>query len=753
MALGTMQLMNQAPPHPLSVGPTEAPPPEGGSTTSEVLGALLANAPNAAAYIDQQGVVQAGNRRFEEVAGPTLAHPRIDSVFPTLGMARWGKLWLSLAEHGYLLSHEALAGSPTPQSLALSLQRVVLGDRCLALLQFHAATAEREAEGISLLQREVLESVASDQDLGIVMDLLCRRVEALAPELMCSVLRVDSAGLVHPCAAPSLPPVFSEAIDGMPIGPKAGSCGTAAWRGEPVEVRDIAHDPLWDDYRALALPLGLAACWSSPIKTRDGRVAGTFALYYREPRGAASFHRRMVEACVQLCGLAFEHDEAERQIRQLAFHDPLTGLANRTLLRDRAHQALSRSSRETRPLAVLLLDLDHFKTINDSLGHGTGDLMLRAISGRLRACLRAGDTLARIGGDEFVVLHDGGSEQARQLAARILGVVTDPVPIDGTNLTVSASIGISVAPDDAHDFETLLKRADAAMYHAKARGRNTYHFYRSTMNHEASDRLATETALRRALTDRALLLHYEPQIDLAEHRVRGVEALVRWQHPQRGLLRPGDFIPLAEEIGLIAAIDHWVLDQACAQFAQWRADGVPIETLSVNFSVAGFQLGDMSERVRLALQRHCLPPECLTLEITESFMLHSVEETVRALQELRSLGVGLAVDDFGTGYSSLSYLRRFPISTLKLDRSFLHDLDQDDNNSALAHAIIQLAGALNHTLIAEGVETESQRQFLLAHGCRHAQGYLFTQPLPADEMRDWLLQSASRLARIAGAAG
>ena len=406
-----------------------------------------------------------------------------------------------------------------------------------------------------------------------------------------------------------MPLIFSESIDGGPIGPKAGSCGTAAYRGEAVEVTDIANDPLWEDYRALALPLGLAACWSSPIKSRDGRVVATFALYYREVRGASPFHRLMVEACVNLCSLVIEHEEAEAEIHRLAFYDALTGLPNRSLLQDRGCQALARAQRSGRPLALMFVDLDRFKSVNESLGHGVGDRVLKVVADRLQHCVRNTDTLCRLGSDEFVLLIlNCDAEAASVLAEKLLAALARPITIDNLEHTPTASVGISIFPEDGKSFDTLLRNADMAMAQAKSVGRNTLRYYQPQMNEAANQRLSLEAALRHAIDAGELTVFYQPQIDLTTNTLHGMEALVRWLHPTWGLVSPGAFIPLAEDWGLIGAIDHFVLGRACEQLAAWQRAGWLIPSMSVNLSAANFGVTDIATRIGDVLRQHQVSP-------------------------------------------------------------------------------------------------------------------------------------------------
>ena len=603
------------------------------------------------------------------------------------------------------------------------------------------ATRTDEQASIDHLQRDVLEAVALGRPLAAVMDLLCRGVETLAPEVICSVLSVDEDGRVHPLAAPSLPTSFSGALEGFSIGPRAGSCGTAAWRRQPVEVTDIANDPLWADFRELALPHGLAACWSTPILLGTDQVVATFALYYREPRGAAPFHRRMVQACAQLCQIAFMHDRHQREIERLAYFDGVTGLPNRTLLADRARQALLLALRSESPAALLLLDIDRFKTVNDSLGHAVGDQVLKHISKRLSGALRDSDTLARLGGDEFVALLPGCTvEDAMHVADKLRAVLEAPIPLDGSHARVqmTASIGVCGFPKDGQDLDQLLKNADIAMYEAKRAGRDCARFFLRAMNQALDERLDIEAALRHALSQGLLQLHFQPKIRLSDRRLVGVEALLRWHDAERGWVPPDRFIPVAEESGLINALDAWVLEQSCAQLARWRTQGVDVPGLSVNVSPQRFHQDDVAAHARALLARHGLAASDLTLEVTERLMLDDTSRPRAQLQQLHEMGVGVSVDDFGTGYSSLSYLKRLPVTELKLDKSFVRDLEQDADDRALSSAVIGIGRSLGLTVVAEGVETAGQRDLLLTMGCDAAQGWLFGRPMAPEALPGWM---------------
>jgi diguanylate cyclase (GGDEF)-like protein/PAS domain S-box-containing protein len=420
-------------------------------------------------------------------------------------------------------------------------------------------------------------------------------------------------------------------------------------------------------------------------------------------------------------------------VSHLAQHDSLTGLPNRLLLMDRLTQAIALARRNRHRLAVLFLDLDGFKHINDSLGHAIGDRLLQSIAGSLSACVRKSDTVSRQGGDEFVILLPTVTRAADAAvsAEKIMGEIRKPYHIGENSLRVTASIGSSTYPENGEDAETLLKNADMAMYHAKDAGRDNYQFFRSAMSLRAVERNSLEGQLRHAVERQELLLHYQPKINLKTGAITSVEALVRWQHPERGLLLPGQFLAIAEDTGMIIAIGQWVLHEACRQTREWLDAGLRAVPVAVNISSLEFRGERFLEGVRAALKDTSLNSGYLELELTETVLMRNAESTSRALAELKALGVRLAVDDFGTGYSSLSYLTRFPIDTLKLDQSFVRGIVDGSSDTIIASAVINMGKSLKHTVIAEGVETGEQLAFLKALGCDEGQGYLFSRPIAA----------------------
>ena len=435
-----------------------------------------------------------------------------------------------------------------------------------------------------------------------------------------------------------------------------------------------------------------------------------------------------------------EREHAEARAQFLSTHDELTGLPNRLVFGQAVSEAVKAGRRYGQEFVVMFIDLDRFKIINDTLGHAAGDSLLTEIANRLRQCVRESDVVARVGGDEFVILlrEVSDADQVATVARKILSIVVKPLKIHGQECRVTASIGISLFPSDAQDGETLIKNADAAMYAAKQEGRNDFRFHSAEIKTQSIERLMLETSLRRALERNELLLYYQPKRDLGRGGISGVEALLRWNHPDLGLLQPSRFIPLAEETGLIVPIGKWVLNAACAQNMAWQHQGLPAIRMAVNLSPRQFADPNLLADIRAALEKSGMPPQLLELEITESMVMQNVERAVRVLEAIKSIGITLAIDDFGTGYSSMSLVKKFPIDALKIDRSFVREIMNDSEDKAIADAIITLGRALNLTVVAEGVETAEQEAFLRAHNCDEIQGYLISRPVPADEFATFL---------------
>jgi diguanylate cyclase (GGDEF)-like protein/PAS domain S-box-containing protein len=485
-----------------------------------------------------------------------------------------------------------------------------------------------------------------------------------------------------------------------------------------------------ETYQALWASLHASGFWQGELwdRRKDGHAYPKWASIsvIRDAAGRITHH---IASFTDIS----ERKAAEERIERLAHHDTLTGLFNRFNLENRLGQALLTARRTAAPLAVIFIDMDRFKLINDTLGHQVGDHLLVEVAARLKASVRESDIVARLGGDEFVVVLTGmeSALDAMPVAGKILHALGQPYEVDGHILHSSPSIGVSVFPGDGTDAETLMKNADTAMYHAKEQGRNNVQFFTADMNAAASERLELERDLRSAIAAGTLEVHYQPQVSARDGGVRGVEALARWRHPQHGMVPPLKFIPIAEEAGLIETLGAWVLEAACRQLAAWRAVGIDRVRMAVNLSAHQLRSSHLVGQVRDCIARYGLQPGDLELEVTESVAMENPERAVSQLQALRDLGVMLAIDDFGTGYSSLAYLKLLPIQVLKLDRAFVRDIETDANDAAISAATLALARSLGLAVVAEGVETAAQRDFLAAHGCDYLQGYLFGRPEPA----------------------
>jgi len=500
----------------------------------------------------------------------------------------------------------------------------------------------------------------------------------------------------------------------------------------PAMLRSGRHDPAF--YEAICASVAATGSWQGEVW--DRRKNGE--IYPKHMRVQAILDANGVATANYLAVFSdvSEHKAQAARIDYLAHHDPLTSLPNRLAMDTHLAESLAAAARAGTRLALLIIDLDNFKTVNDSLGHHAGDRLLREIARRLQGLLAGPARLFRLGGDEFVVvLGDVANPEAVvELAQRVMLAVSEPCAVEGHQLHTSPSIGISLYPTDGEQPETLVRNADTAMYYAKANGRNNYQFFAEPMNAAANKRLHLESELWDALADNQLLLHYQPQVDLESGRVVGVEALVRWQHPQRGMIGPDDFIPVAEECGLILPLGHWVLLTACRQARAWLDEGIDIGEIAVNISALQFRQPEFSQSVHAILLETGLPAERLELELTESTIMHGADNSVITLAELKRMGVKLAIDDFGTGYSSLAYLRRFPVDRLKIDRAFVADVESDSDAASLVASIISLGHSLGLKLVAEGVENSAQADFLRARECQRVQGFHFFRPTVAAEV-------------------
>lgn len=598
-------------------------------------------------------------------------------------------------------------------------------------------TERRKADGLRDAQAHVLEMIASSAPLSDVLECMVRLIEGQLDGAICSVLLLDEDGrhLRHG-AAPSLPKAYCDAIDGVEIGPSVGSCGTAAYTCKPVTVADIQADPLWADYHPLATKFGLRCCWSTPIMSLDNRVLGTFAIYKQTPGVPGPVEDRLIADTARIAAIAIERKRAEEKIRFLAHHDPLTSLPNRSQLESFIDAALARVHLPDERVAVVFVDLDNFKTVNDSLGHAAGDRLLLSIAARLSDEVQDRGKVLRLGGDEFVLILEGSIASSEELPPFLRGLrekLSLPVHLAGQSFHVTSSMGAACYPDDATEAAALVQCADTAMYTAKRAGRNTFHLYSPVEGQTSSCKLQMLEGIRRALRNNEFILHYQPQVDLMENRITGFEGLVRWENPFEGLIMPRYFVPLMEEAGLICELGHVVLGQAVEQARLWQEQGFSGFKISINIAPQQFSDPDWTQTVMGALKQAGLRPGLLELEITEGVLMQNVERAVAVMAELHALGVGLAIDDFGKGHSSLASLRRFPVSRLKIDEALVRHIDRDESDRGIAETVVTLGQKLKLRVIAEGVEREAQVEALRAIGCPEAQGYFLGMPMTADE--------------------
>jgi len=598
-------------------------------------------------------------------------------------------------------------------------------------------------------QASILEMIATSTPRADTLAEICRMVQHQIAHARCTILLVDDVtGTLRHGAAPSLPASFASAVDGIPIGEGSTICGAAAIRGETVGVRDAVTEALDAEFGRLADEHGIRGAWSTPIfASSDQRVLGTFATYLDEPRLPTSAEEAVVDSVLHLAAVAIERTQFEYQLAQQAHHDPLTRLPNRALFGELLEHSLRRAQRSGASVAVLFLDLDRFKVVNDSLGHDVGDELLVALGQRLAGVLRPGDVVARFGGDEFTVLCEDlepgvADRQSIAVAERLIDALREPFLVGGEEQFVSASVGIAISMTGIERPEALLRDADAAMYRAKERGKGRCEVFDEQMRDRARQRHETENALHRAVAREEFRVFFQPIVSLDHGTCIGVEALARWQHPDRGLLTPADFLGAAEETGLVVPVGAWVLERACAQAVEWR-NALPSTTslrLSVNLSARQLVHAELADVVATVLGSTGLQPEALCVEITETVLMEDIEAGVAAVKALKALGVRVSIDDFGTGYSALGYLRQFPVDDVKIDRTFVERLGTEPEDAAIVAAVVSLGHALGVTVTGEGVETDAQLEILRDLGVDAAQGYLFAPPQPPADLTPRLLR-------------
>jgi len=597
----------------------------------------------------------------------------------------------------------------------------------------------RQQAAVAALGRFALE----EQDLDAVMDRVAATVAATLETELCEVLEITPRGTALRLVAAVGWPDRQVRRALVPTGPET-QAGYTLLHQVPVVTTDVATEPRFS-FSAALHDAGARAGITVAIAARDS-VWGVLGAHARAPREFPSDEADFLRAVANVVSSAVDRNRVEEQVRHRAMHDPLTGLPNRALALDRLEGALARRRRDGRAVAVLLADLDQFKLVNDSMGHEAGDDLLVALAPRLHDAVRPSDTVARLGGDEFLVVCEqlDGAHEAIRVAERVAQAINQPIVLAAGEHFITASIGIAVADRADADPASLLRDADAAMYRAKERGRGRYELFDDVLRRRVLTRLRTENELRRGIDRDELRVVYQPVVELEGGALTAVEALVRWQHPDRGLIEPVDFIPVAEESGLIGALGEWVLSAACRDGAAWQRRFQRDEALLVCVNTSPRQLanGAFPARVAEIMHRHGLAPGSLALEITESVLMEEAVAPVTVLASLREYGLRLMLDDFGTGYSSLSYLRRFPLDVLKIDRSFVAGLGRDDEDSAIVAAIVQMARALGLTVVAEGVERPEQLERLRELHCDRAQGRLIAEPMPAAEV-ERLMESAT----------
>ncbi len=589
---------------------------------------------------------------------------------------------------------------------------------------------------LSAFQGMILEAVATGRDFDSVADLLCREAERLSDGAICTIVRIDAEGLIRPVSSPSLPQSYADALNGIPIGPEAGSCGTAAYFGEPVQTTDIDTDPKWQPYLGLAQPLGLKACWSSPIKTRDGGVVATFAFYFRTKRGATRIEREVVQRAVHLCAIAYEHTEINARNEFLAYRDQLTELGNRRSF----DIVLARHAAAGKPFGLLLVDIDNLKIVNDSLGHACGDVLIKAVAAKLRDLCE--DSCAfRMGGDEFAVItaRAGSAGKLKAMAQRILETATAPVEAQGSVLVPGVTIGGVLAGVDGTDPEELRQNADVALYHAKETSRGD--FLRFDPMHKTAiiRRLDQSRDLMEALDEDRIVPYFQPIVRLETGRICGVEALARIRGRDGRIIEASEFQLAFSDSRNASRLTARMMELVADAFQAWQAEDLPIEHVALNLSMADFQTGDLDERLADAFGRRGIALRHLNLEVTESVLMET--HIVRPIDNLRRLGVTVALDDFGTGFASLTHLVHFPVDAIKIDRSFVERFLTDGPSAAIVEALTDIGRKVGLHIVAEGIETIEQASRLKTLGCQFGQGHLFARPLNAAAITELLRAS------------
>jgi len=592
------------------------------------------------------------------------------------------------------------------------------------------------------LQTDVLEAVARGESLAALADLLCRRAEALAPGAICSILAIDSAGTLQPLAAPNLPPSYSDALKGLSIGPKTGSCGTAAFRNEAVMVTDIDNDPLWEGYSALTQPLGLRACWSSPIRDKDGKVVATFAFYYRTCRGPNVVERDIVQTCLHLFALVIDHDRVRQHSERLAYYDVLTGLPNRGHFDQLLGQAVARQA----PFGLLLIDIDHLKVVNDTVGHVFGDLMIRTLGERI-ATAHSDLVACRLGGDEFAVLvPDCRTENCLEDAATaIIDAAQGLIQVDGQTIDPHITIGGALFGADGEDGASLRQNADFALYHAKEIRRGGYVRFTPDLRTSMLERARMVRDVDLALSEGRILAHYQPVVRLDTAEVVGVEALARMRMPDGRIASAGEFYAAFADPRIAWQLTGQIMRQVARDIRNWLDMGIDFQHVGINVTSGDFLRGDLEQRIVEIFGEVNVPLKHIALEVNEAVFMGGIDQVPKTVSALRERGVLVALDDFGTGFASLTHLLSFPVDVIKIDKSFVDRIGTDMASGSIVGCIIEVARKLDMTIVAEGIETAEQATALAELGCKLAQGFLFSRPCSTQDTTKLLTTFAQKL--------
>lgn len=594
------------------------------------------------------------------------------------------------------------------------------------------------------LQNIILEMVARGDPLRAAIDRLCREVELLAPDIICSVLTVDQVGLLHPLSGPSLPDHYSSALDGAKIGPSTGSCGTAAYRREPVTVVDIETDPLWADYKNLILPLGFVACWSTPIYSGHGSVLGTFAFYYREKRGPSPFEQEIVATCVHLCAIALDRHERVSERHRLAYTDALTGLGNRASFNAAVSQL---PSGRRGSWGLLLVDIDNLKIVNDSFGHEAGDDLIRCVAARIGAIVST-DKAFRLGGDEFAVIVQAqhGSPDIDAIADEILAILKEPAGCGGYAIVPKATIGGAVVSAGDCNVETVRQNADFALYHAKETNRGKYVGYAPRFRTAMMRRVHAVRDVSAALSDNRIEAYYQPVVQLDTKSIVGVEALCRMRSEKGEIIPAAEFYEATSDIHVASELTQHMLASVSQDVRRWLDLGIPFQHVGVNVSSADFHSGQLDEQIAKAFRDAEVSLRHLILEVTETVYLGKRDHVVACeIKSLRAKGLQVALDDFGTGYASLTHLLTVPVDHIKIDKSFVDQLVRGHASATIIEGLVSIARNLGIKVVAEGIETPEQAVLLKELGCDFGQGYLFARPVNRTVMTDLLLRQGKSI--------